>query len=72
MLFTINLKKLEVIELIEVHVILGKKYNVRPVKPLDLYSNGIHGFYTSPTGKSFSGRTIKWYEEKTEWFVSIL
>ena len=25
---------------------------------LDLYSNGIYGFYTSPTGKGFSGRTI--------------
>ena len=29
----------------------------RNILQLDLYSNEIYGFYTSNTGKSFSGRT---------------
>ena len=34
------------------------KYAQRNLLPLDLFSNGIHGFYTSPTGKGFPGRTL--------------
>ena len=30
----------------------------KPFTQLDLCSNGIYGLFTSPTGKSFSGRTL--------------
>ena len=39
------------------HSILMFKVRPRNLLQLDLYSNGIYGFYTSPTGKGFSGLT---------------